>query len=134
MLAVSNTSPLSNLASIGRLDLSAVAQELAAHPDPNAIAVIDSALRQWIRVVPTQDTPLYRMLRRQVDPGEAEAIALAADLKADIVIIDEQEGRALARQVGLSITGTLGVLLRAKRPDVLYQRAIGVLKANRTCH
>ena len=119
MLAVSNTSPLSNLASIGRLDLSAVAQELAAHPDPNAIAVIDSALRQWIRVVPTQDTPLYRMLRRQVDPGEAEAIALAADLKADIVIIDEQEGRALARQVGLSITGTLGVLLRAKRSGLL---------------
>jgi len=43
------------------------------------------------------------MLRRQVDPGEAEAIALAADLKADIVITDEQEGRGLARQVGLSI-------------------------------
>ena len=55
------------------------------------------------------------MLTRQVDAGEAEAIAIAADLRADIVIIDEQEGRMLARQAGLSITGTLGVLLRAKR-------------------
>jgi uncharacterized protein len=130
MLAVSNTSPVSNLASIGRLELlksqfsevlipSAVAQELAAHPDPTTIAAIDSALRQWIRIVPPQDTPLYRMLRRQVDSGEAEAIALAADLKADIVIIDEQEGRVLARQAGLSITGTLGVLLRAKRSGLL---------------
>jgi predicted nucleic acid-binding protein len=130
MLAVSNTSPVSNLASIGRLDLlksqfsevripSAVAQELKAHPDPTAIAAIDSALHQWIRILPPQDTPLYRMLRRQVDPGEAEAIALATDLKGDIVIIDEQEGRALARQVGLSITGTLGVLLRAKRSGIL---------------
>ena len=73
MLAVSNTSPLSNLASIGRLDLlksqfsevlipSAVAQELAAHPDPTATGPLDSALRQWIRIVPSQDTPLYKML------------------------------------------------------------------------
>ena len=126
MLAVSNTSPLSNLASIGRLDLlkdqfsdllapPAVAQELAAHPDPTALAALDVALRQWIRIVPPQESPLYGMLRRQVDSGEAEAIALAAELKAAIVIIDEQEGRALARQVGLSVTGTLGILLRAKR-------------------
>jgi predicted nucleic acid-binding protein len=130
MLAVSNTSPLSNLASIGRLELlksqfsevripSAVARELAAHPDPAATAALDAALREWIRIVPPEDTPLFRMLRRQVDSGEAEAIALAADLKADIVIIDEQEGRALARQAGLSVTGTLGVLLRAKRSGLI---------------
>lgn len=95
MLAVSNTSTLSNPAAIGRLDLlksqfsevripSAVARELAAHPDPTAIAAIHSALREWIRIVPPKDTPLFRMLRR-------------------------------ARRAGLSITGTLGVLLRAKR-------------------
>ncbi len=46
--------------------------------------------------------------------GEAEAIALAVDLKADTVIIDEQEGRRLATQTGLTVTGVLGVLLRAK--------------------
>ena len=130
MLAVSNTSPLSNLASIDRLDLlksqfsevripSAVADELAAHPNPTALALLHSALGNWIQIVKPQDTPLYRMLRRQVDPGEAEAIALAVDLNADIVIIDEQEGRALARQVNLSVTGTLGILLRAKRSGLI---------------
>jgi len=55
------------------------------------------------------------MLLLQVHPGEAEAIALACDLKADTVIIDEQEGRGLAAQAGLFVTGTLGVLLRAKQ-------------------
>ena len=59
------------------------------------------------------------MLRRQIDIGEAEAIALAADLGASMVIMDEQEGRMRARQAGLSITGTLGILLRAKRSGQL---------------
>jgi uncharacterized protein len=127
MLAVSNTSPLSNLAFIGRLDLlksqfsvlwipTAVAQELKAHPDPAALAAIDAAMRdQFIRIAQVQDTPLKRMLLLQVHAGEAEAIAMAADLKADALLIDEHEGRALAAQAGLVVTGTLGVLLRAKR-------------------
>ncbi len=47
--------------------------------------------------------------------GEAETIALAADMHADVVIIDEQEGREFAAQVGLQVVGVLGILLRAKR-------------------
>jgi predicted nucleic acid-binding protein len=47
--------------------------------------------------------------------GEAEAIALATELKADIVIIDERGARQLATHAGLSVTGVLGILLRAKR-------------------
>jgi predicted nucleic acid-binding protein len=50
------------------------------------------------------------MLVLQVHKGEAEAIALAADLTADVVIIHEQEGRGLATQARLYVTGTLGVL------------------------
>src|ERR1700761_3804054 len=116
MLAVSNTSPISNLASIGRLDLLqaqfsevriplAVAAELKRHPNKLANSAFEVALREWIHIVTLEDTALHRMLRRQVDAGEAEAIAVAADLGARILIIDEQEGRMLARQVGLSLTG-----------------------------
>ncbi len=143
MPAVSNTSPISNLAIIGRLDLlksqfpelwipPAVATELKAHPDPVALAAIDTAIRdQWIRIAAPQYTHLHRMLLLQVHRGEAEAIALAADLKADTVIIDEQEGRELAAQAGLFVTGTLGILLRAKqtaqisavRPEIQALRA-----------
>jgi len=125
--AVSNTSPISNLAFIGRLDLlrlqfhelwipPAVAAELKAHPDPVALAAIDTAIRdRWIRITAPQDTPLHRMLLLQVHPGEAEAIGLATDLKADTIVIDEQEGRGLAAQAGLFVTGTLGILLLAKK-------------------
>jgi predicted nucleic acid-binding protein len=124
---VSNTSPISNLAFIDRLDLlklqfaelwipPAVAAELKAHPSPAALAAIDSAIHDhWIRIATLLHTPLQRMLLLQVHPGEAEAIALAVELAADTLIIDEQEGRELATQAGLFVTGTLGVLLLAKQ-------------------
>ena len=126
MLAVSNTSPISNLASIGRLELLksqfselwipvGVAEELAAHPDPVAQATIQNAIRsQWIQIRTPQDSRLLRLLLLQLHRGEAEAIALATDLNADFVLIDEQEGRQLASRTGLAVTGVLGVLLRAK--------------------
>jgi hypothetical protein len=126
MLAVSNTSPISNLASIGRLELLksefselwmplAVADELAAHPDPLAQAAIQNAIRSdWIQIRTPQDSGLLRLLLLQLHRGEAEAIALAMELNADFVLIDEQEGRQLASRTGLAVTGVLGVLLRAK--------------------
>jgi predicted nucleic acid-binding protein len=68
-----------------------VAAELKAHPDSVALAAIDTAIRdQWLRIAAPQNTALHRMLLQQVHRGEAEAIALAADLKADTIIIDEQ--------------------------------------------
>ncbi len=127
MLAVSNTSPISNLASIGRLELlksqfstiwipDAVVNELAAHPDPAAREAIQNAIREnWLKVETLQDSRLLRVLLLQLHLGEAEAIALATVLNAGIVLIDEQEGRQLASKTGLAVTGVLGVLLRAKR-------------------
>lgn len=54
------------------------------------------------------------MLRLHLHPGEAEAIALAIDLQANLALIDEQEERQYAAQAGISVSGVLGVLLRAK--------------------
>lgn len=127
MRAVSNTSPISNLASIGRLELlksqftaiwipDAVAKELMAHPDPDSQTAIQNAIHdQWIEIATPRDSGLLRLLVLQLHRGEAEAIALAAELKADVVLIDEQEGRQLASRTGLAVTGVLGILLRAKR-------------------
>jgi hypothetical protein len=127
MRAVSNTSPLSNLAAIGRLPLlksqfseiwipSFVREELSAHPDATALAAIQEALGEgWIKCASPAASRLLGVLSLHLHRGEAEAIALAADLDADVVIIDEQEGRELAAQAGLYVTGVLGILLRAKR-------------------
>jgi predicted nucleic acid-binding protein len=53
-------------------------------------------------------------LLSDLDRGEAEVIALAQEISADLVVIDERLGRRHARRLGLRLTGTLGVLLKAK--------------------
>ena len=55
----------------------------------------------------------------EIDEGEAQAIVLALELSADLILVDEIKGRAIAEQQGLSVTGLLGVLLRAKKQGYL---------------
>jgi uncharacterized protein len=62
-----------------------------------------------------EDIDLVEVLRRDLDGGEAEAIALAIQLKAERILLDEKEGRRIAKTLGLRSTGVLGVLLRAKQ-------------------
>lgn len=51
--------------------------------------------------------------------GEAEAIVLAGEVHADLILLDEARGRATAAQRGLVVMGALGTLLRAKRKGLL---------------
>jgi predicted nucleic acid-binding protein len=126
MPVVSNTSPISNLAIIGRLDLlrsqfgeilipGAVQQELAQLHHVVPLRTILQALDDgWIIVRPAQDDRIVQLLLTSLHQGEAEAIALALEWSADAVLLDEREGRAVATSAGLRVTGVLGVLLRAK--------------------
>jgi hypothetical protein len=125
MLVVSDTSPLSNLATIGLLDLvreqlggmavpPAVRAELGRNPHAVARAAIEAAvLRGWVRVMPLVG-PVPPGLAAALDLGEAEALALASEAKASLVLLDESAARDHARQLGLAVTGALGVLRRAK--------------------
>ena len=54
-----------------------------------------------------------------LDRGEAEVIILASEIAADLVILDETLGRRYAKQSGLNLTGTIGVLLKAKQNGLL---------------
>ena len=58
---------------------------------------------------------LVKVLQRELDHGESEAIALALQMQADWLLLDECEGRRVARSMGIKVTGVLGVLLRARR-------------------
>jgi len=127
MPTISNTSPLLNLAIIGHLDLlreqfgvvmipTAVLRELRVEEALPGSAVLHQALEEgWIQVQPVKDRALTQLLQRSLDDGEAEAIALAAQMQADWLLLDERDGRLAAKTLGLHVTGALGVLLRAKR-------------------
>jgi len=58
--------------------------------------------------------PISLLLRRTLDQGESEAISLAVNSGSELMLIDEREGREVARRLGLRLTGTLGILMRAK--------------------
>ncbi len=55
------------------------------------------------------------ILSTTLDAGESEAIAMSLEWPADLLIMDESSGRAMARSLNIRITGTLGILLKAKR-------------------
>jgi predicted nucleic acid-binding protein len=126
MTVVSDTSPVTNLMQIGQLPLlqgvfgvvilpEAVYEELCVIPAQKTI--IDQ--QNWLFVQKPADEKLVAELKKELDKGEAEAIALALELKAEALIIDELKGRNKAEQVGLRIIGLLGVLLEAKRKGLI---------------
>ena len=126
MLVASNTSPISNLAIIGRLSIlrsqfreiwipGAVQSELGQLSHPAALKEIQQALQDgWIKPRALREDKVARLRAGALDPGESEAIALALELSADLILLDERDGRNAAERAGLRVTGVLGVLLRAK--------------------
>ena len=127
MPVVSNTSPLLNLAIIGRLCLvrqqfgqiqipPAVMTELRVEESLPGSQLLREAIEEgWLMVQKVTARALVQLLQRDLDRGEAETIALALQLEADWTLLDEREGRKIARSLGLNVTGILGVLLRAWR-------------------
>ena len=127
MRVVSNTSPISNLAIIGLLEVlrrqlgeihipPAVCAELLRLENGNARkAIEDSVSDGWIRMVELSNQSTSRALQESLDPGESEAIALAVEARAELLVMDESAGRAAARAQGIRVTGTLGILLRERK-------------------
>ena len=126
MVVVSNTSPLSNLAIVGRLALlreqfgsvlvpSAVRRELIQLRHTAAAQLLDEAFSDgWLQVTPLL-RPVPGHLGAGLHAGEAEALALALERSADLTLLDDGDARKRATEAGLHITGVLGILLRAKR-------------------
>ena len=76
----------------------------------------------WITICPVNNWRKVQQLQgKKLDRGEAEAIALALELDAELLIIDEQLGRKIALNEGLNITGLLGVLLEAKSKNLIFK-------------
>ncbi len=129
LTVICNSSPLINLAIIGKLDLlkkywgkihipEAVWQEVVIDGRGNE-EVDDIKKAEWIIVEKVTNQNLVVALEQDLDKGESEAIALAVEKKADILIIDETDAREVADIYEINKTGVLGVLILAKlRNDI----------------
>ena len=124
MIVVSDTSVIVNLAAIGRLELmralfsevvlpEAVRDEVLAGGEGSP-GFVEIQTLPWIQTRAVSDRRMVAELQAELDAGEAEAIVLAKELHADL-LIDERRGAEVAERLGIFHTGLLGVLLRAKR-------------------
>ena len=127
-IVVSNTTPLIALAWLSQLDLlptlfgnlhipQAVNDEI--QHNPTAVGAAELASVSWLQISPVQDTMAVSLLLDQLDAGESEAIVLARELQAGLLLMDERRGRRRALQAGLNVVGTLGILIQARRQDLI---------------
>lgn len=131
MIVVSDTSPITNLAAIGQLDLlrqlyhkvvipeAVFRDELTVIGGQHPGAIVSSL--DWVEIQSTSDQLLVTALRIELDDGEAEAIALAQQISADLLLIDERRGRIVAERFGLRVVGLIGILVQAKRQGLIQQ-------------
>lgn len=120
MIVVSDASPLHYLILIRQIELlqmlygevyapPIVIEELSRAKTPEPVQRWVTAVPPWLIV----QTPLQTLATTGLDAGEAQAIALAKELLAGTLSIDDREGAAYAVSEGLDVTGTLGVLIAA---------------------
>lgn len=129
MIVESDTSALSALLRVGEISIleklygqviipSKVYEELMVLGKFGVdTSVLDSC--HWIEVLPNPNQLLFAELSEELDEGEAEAISLAVSIGADILVIDEYEGRKVAARFGLRLIGVGGILLVAKEKGII---------------
>jgi len=126
--AISNASPLIQHAKIGQLTLlaqlhprvlipTAVHREvvLAGGGRPGSEAAARAVADGWLVPTMVPEDRVLDLLREQLDDGEAEAIRLALEPPPVVVLLDDMAARSVATRLGLQVTGTLGLLLRAEQ-------------------
>ncbi len=129
MIVVSNSSPLTSLAIIDRLDLleklfeeiyvpNAVYKEVTQKEKPFS-DVLERFLKRKIKSV--KNKTVVNILKSDIGAGESEAIALAIEQNSDFILIDDLKARKLAKLNELKVIGTLGILMMAKKEGYILE-------------
>ncbi len=131
-VVVADTTPLNYLLLIDQIDLLRKLFETVHIPDVVRDELADRGasplVQNWIAAPPAwliiEPTPATPAIAAHLDAGERAAIALAAELKAQLLLIDERAGTAVARAEGFTVMGTLGVLDLAAISGMIDLRAV----------
>jgi predicted nucleic acid-binding protein len=140
MTVVSNSTALVHLSAMGRLQLlrtlfgevqipAEVYDEVVVRVtgQPGASEVASAA---WIHRQAIGNQLAFRLLTASLGAGEAACIVLAAEMNADLLILDDRAARLQAQALGISVTGTVGILLAADGQGLLeFQEALDELLA-----
>ena len=115
---ISDTSCFIVLSNIGELELLHKVYE-------KIVTTIDIAteygevLPEWVEIVAVEDHYRQQLLELQIDKGESSAIALALETPNSTVILDDYKARKIAEKLGITYTGTIGVIIKAKLKGII---------------
>lgn len=123
-----NSTPLIVLGNAGLLEIlqklygrilvpEAVYQEVTAKDDAAGMILLNGA--DWLRIEEVQNKSDARIFSSRLHAGEVEVMLLAREQKADLLIIDDNAAKSTAKYLGMKVTGSLGVLLRAKQMGII---------------
>jgi len=114
-------SDASTLIGLDRIDSLFMLHRLYGGVDVTSIVQREVGLElpDWIHINDGYQNAVFRSLRLRLDEGEASAIALAAATPDALLIIDERKGRQQAKDMGIRITGLVGIIIRAKKEGVI---------------
>lgn len=125
MIVVSDASPIIALSLIGQLDIlkalyGKVEVPQAVYREVTQLGVDHMGVHEilkasWISARSIRNDALVKALLGELDIGEAEAITLATEVGAELLLIDERRGRKAATRLGLNVIGVLGILIEAKQ-------------------
>ena len=130
-LIVADTGPLIVLAKISQLDLLRHFYQRISIPEtvfaeatkdlswPDA-SRIHAFVEQYVEIAPDKESGIVKELFLRLDAGESQALALAEDLSCP-VLLDERRGRTVAKQMNISIVGTVGLLIKAKQEGLIVE-------------
>jgi len=137
MLAVINASPLIYLSKLGVIEIlpqlftriittTTVKQEVLSEKKAPEYTILKELFESWLEVVSVEEKIIEKLAVLQIHRGEAEVIALGRELltkeKTTVVIIDDLLAREIAISLGLTVTGTIGVLLKALKEKIITKK------------
>ena len=115
---ISDTSCFIILTNIDELELlHKVYGQIITTPD---IAIeYGDTLPEWVQIISVTDKYKQQLLEMQIDKGESSALALALEIPGSTVILDDYKARKIAERLGITFTGTIGVIIKAKLKGII---------------
>jgi predicted nucleic acid-binding protein len=120
LIALTNIEQLGILKDLGR----------TVYITPEIAAEFGEPLPAWIQVVQVKDTVTVQTIHNSLDLGESSAIALALETVNPLLVLDDGKARRFAKNIGIEMTGTVGLLIAAYEGGLLHDihRAIDLLR------
>ena len=119
-IVIADTSCLILFHKIGELDILRKVYD-SVTTTPEVAQEFQEILPDWILIENVKDKKYQEFLETQIDWGEASAIALAKEKEFPLLLLDDLKARKLATKLNLRVTGTLGVIHKAKQIGILVK-------------